>query len=169
MSLAKKSLWIDAEWYMHGRIFLIGYAYSEKQFGQLFGKKLTKLRFRQLLKKVKGFVFSYGPDVGMCEKFFNWKFRGKYRCVNLMKAFRDHVKSASFKLKDLEIKFRLRRKVDKYKQSIMHIWRDWKDPVKRYAVLTYNEEDVVNLVKLTKIIFKKHKIKAEYLNAIALK
>ncbi|MBK9730304.1 MAG: hypothetical protein IPO83_03280 [Chitinophagaceae bacterium] len=75
------NLYIDAEWYLNQRIFLIGYSYDRKNFGQLYGKKLTAKNFKKLFTKVTGSVFCYGPDTGMLEKFFKWKFRDKFRCV----------------------------------------------------------------------------------------
>ncbi|MBK9730651.1 MAG: ribonuclease H-like domain-containing protein [Chitinophagaceae bacterium] len=163
------NLYIDAEWYLNQRIFLIGYSYDNKYFGQLYGKKLTPKNFKKLFSKVNGSVFCYGPDTGMLEKFFKWKFRDKFRCVNLMKVFKDFIKKGSFKLKDLEHRFGIRRKVMKYKTSIFQIWRDWRNPTKKKAVLLYNKEDVVNLVKLALKIFQKFKVKIRYLEKIRLK
>lgn len=163
-----KDLWIDGEWYIRQRIFLIGYAYNEKKFGQLYGDTLTRTQFKKIVKPVTGYIYAYGPDVGMCEKFFGWKFRDKYICINLIKVFRDHIKTGSFKLAHLEELFGIHRSVRKYKTSIFQIWRDWKIPTRRYAVLKYNKEDVINLVKLTRIIFKKYKISRKYLLSVRL-
>ncbi|MBK6481618.1 MAG: ribonuclease H-like domain-containing protein [Chitinophagaceae bacterium] len=69
----------------------------------------------------------------------------------------------------MEHKFGIRRQVVKYKTSIFQIWRDWRNPTKKKAVLLYNKEDVVNLVKLALKIFKKFKIKWRYLEKIKLK
>jgi DNA polymerase elongation subunit (family B) len=162
-------LYIDAEWYLNQRIFLIGYSYDRKNFGQLYGKKMTPKNFKKLFAKVTGSVFCYGPDTGMLEKFFKWKFRNKFRCVNLMKVFKDFIKTGSFKLKDLEHKFGIRRKVMKYKSSIFQIWKDWRNPKKKKEVLHYNREDVVNLLRLAKKIFGKFKIHHEYLETVRLK
>ena len=57
----------------------------------------------------------------------------------------------------------------KYKTSIFQIWRDWRNPTKKKAVLLYNKEDVVNLVRLVFKIFKKYKIKDKYLDSIKFK
>jgi DNA polymerase elongation subunit (family B) len=162
-------LYIDAEWYLNQRIFLIGYSYDKKNFGQLYGKKLTPKNFKRLFDKVTGSVFCYGPDTGMLEKFFKWKFRNKYRCVNLMKVFKDFIKKGSFKLKDLEHKFGIRRNVIKYKTNIFQIWKDWRNPKRKKAVLLYNREDVVNLLRLALKIFRRFKIQTTYLEAIRLK
>jgi DNA polymerase elongation subunit (family B) len=170
--MAKKKqvdLYIDAEWYLNQRIFLIGYSYDLKNFGQLYGSKLTLRNFKKILKKVDGYVFIYGPDIGMIEKFFGWKFRNRYRCVNLIKVFKDSIKKGRFKLKDVEQRFGIKRKVMKYKTDITTIWKDWRSPMKRKAVLLYNREDVINLVKLTLKIFAKYKVKTRYLNKIRLK
>ena len=169
MATTKINLYVDAEWYLNQRIFLIGYSFDQKKFGQLYGKRLNRKNFQRLLQKVNGCIFCYGPDVGMLEKYFKLKLKSKYHCVNLMKVFKDHLKKGSFKLKDLEERFGLKRKVAKYKTSIFTIWKDWKDKIKKKAVLLYNKEDVVNLVKLTRIIFKRFKIEMEYLHEIRLK
>lgn len=92
-------LYLDAEWYINQRIFLIGYTYDHQTFGQLYGKRLTRKNFKKLLDKVTGTVYCYGPDTGMLEKFFKWKFRHKFRCVNLMKGFKDHIKRAALSLR----------------------------------------------------------------------
>jgi len=171
MPLTKTNVYLDAEWYMNQQVFLIGYAIVSPgaiKFGQLYGKQITKASFRKIINQATGFIFGYGPDVGMMEKFFSMDLRKKFHCVNLMKPFRDHLKVGSFKLADLELRFKLVRKVVKYKQSIMNIWRDWRDPIRRQAVLTYNKEDVLNLVKLTAIIFKKFKITIAYLRSVRL-
>jgi uncharacterized protein YprB with RNaseH-like and TPR domain len=164
----KTSLFIDAEWYINQRIFLIGYAYDTGRCRHLYGKNLTRIQFKQLLKKVTAYIFAYGPDIGMCEKHFRWKFREKYICINLMKVFRDHLKTGSFKLKDLEVRFGIKRKVSKYKTSIFHIWRDWRNPRLKMMVLQYNLEDVINLIKITKKIFKKFRITKTYLHSVKL-
>lgn len=166
--MKQTNLFVDAEWYINQEIFLLGYAYDDAVCKQLYGKKLTRLAFKKILKRVSGYVYGYGPDIGMLEKFFAFRFRDKYKCVNLMKVFRDCIKKGSFKLKDLEEKFGIKRKVSKYKTSIFHIWKDWRNPRLKVLVLQYNLEDVVNLVKLTKIIFKKYKVKTGYLNSIRL-
>jgi uncharacterized protein YprB with RNaseH-like and TPR domain len=98
----------------------------------------------------------------MLEKFFKWEFRDKFRSVNLMKVFKDHIKTGSFKLRDLEHKFGIRRQVMKHTTSIFQIWRDWRNPSKKKAVLLCNKEDAVRLVRLTLKIFKKFKIKDKY-------
>ena len=90
--LKRVDLYIDAEWYLNQRIFLIGYSFNLEQFGQLYGKRLNRANFKKLLKKVTGNIYCYGPDTGMLEKFFKWNFRDKFRCVNLMKVFKDFIK-----------------------------------------------------------------------------
>jgi len=162
-------LYIDAEWFMNQRIFLIGYSHDHKKCTQIYGKKLTKRNLQRILKKVTGTIFCYGPDIGILENFFHINIRKKYRCVNLMKVFKDTLKIGSFKLKHLEERFGIKRRVMKYKVSIFQIWKDWKDKIKKKAVLLYNREDVINLVKLVMKIFRKFKIREEYLDKIRLK
>lgn len=170
MSKAKTvDLFIDAEWFMNQRIFLIGYAHDHKKCSQLYGRMLTKKNLKKILKKVTGYVYCYGPDIGILENFFKMKIRKKYRCVNLMKVFKDTIKIGSFKLKHLEERFGIKRKVMKYKTNIFQIWKDWKDKLKKKVVLTYNREDVINLVRLALKIFKKFKILEGYLEKIRLR
>lgn len=171
MPLKKVNTFLDAEWHLNQRIFLVGYAITSPRgdvFGQLYGKTLSRVQFKRIVKKTTGYIFGYGPDIGMTEKFFQWNYRKKFRCVNLLRCFRDFIKIGSFKLADLERKFRIRRKVQKYKHTIFQIWRDWKHPQKRYAVLTYNKEDVINLVRITRKIFSKYKVSHDYLKSIRL-
>ena len=162
-------LYLDAEWFMNQRIFLIGYAHDHKKCVQIYGKKLTKKNLKKILKKVTGSIFCYGPDIGMLEKFFSLKIRKKIRCVNLMKVFKDTIKIGSFKLKHLEERFGIKRKVMKYKTNIFQIWKDWKDKLKKKVVLTYNREDVINLAKLAIMVFKKFRILDDYLEKIRLR
>ncbi|MBK6484564.1 MAG: ribonuclease H-like domain-containing protein [Chitinophagaceae bacterium] len=113
--------------------------------------------FKRLFEKVNRSVFCYGPDTGMLEKFFKLKFRDKFLCVNLIKVFKDHIKTGSFKLRDLEHKFGIRRQVVKHTTCIFQIWRDWRNPSKKKAVLLCNKEDVVRLVRLTLKFLKNSK------------
>ena len=163
-----KEIYIDGEWFIGGKLFLLGYAYSQKKQGFLFGKKLTKENFLKLLKP-NITIFFYGPDVGIIEKHFNVKIRNKFRCINLLKVFRDNINSSSYRLADIEKKFGIVRQRVEYKKSIFDIYGDWYSVEARKRVLQYNKEDVVNLIRLKKIVFKKYKIKAAYLNEIKLK
>jgi len=90
-------IFFDAEWFFNQKIFLIGYAYNLKKFGQLYDRSLTKSKFLDLLKPVDGFIYFYGPDIGMFEKYFKIDIRHKYKCVNLMPIFNqltpDHVEN----------------------------------------------------------------------------
>ena len=112
-----KEIYIDGEWFIGGKLFLLGYAYSQKKQGFLFGKKLTKENFLKLLKP-NITIFFYGPDVGIIEKHFNVKIRNKFRCINLLKVFRDNINSSSYRLADIEKKFGIVRQRVEYKKSI---------------------------------------------------
>lgn len=168
-------LYLDAEWYLNQRIFLIGYAYVNKnhivEIGQLFTHNIEHDQIQSLLSKVgkKDCIFIYGPDIGMMEKRFQIDMRNKYNCINLIKVFRDVLPArASYKLADIEKSFRIQRKEMKYKKTISDIYRDWAHEDTRKRVLQYNYEDVVYLVKLKKIIFKKYKVTFDYLLTVRL-
>ena len=42
-----------------------------------------------MLAPVDGYIYFYGPDIGMLEKFTRLDIRNNYRCINLLKVFRD--------------------------------------------------------------------------------
>ena len=171
-------LYIDAEWYISQKLFLIGYAHVDHYFktpiksGQHYGKMISKANMMKLLKKVKkkNCIFFYGPDIGMLEKTFNLNIRENYLCVNLLKVFKDlYPNESRYKLCDFEVKFGYARKTIKYKQSIFQVFYDWKDPVKRAIVLQYNEEDVISLAHIKKHVWKQHRVTKDYLESIRLK
>jgi len=132
-------LYLDAEWYLNRRLFLIGYSHDHKNCKQIFGSKLTKKNFRRILKRVIGSILCYGPDIGMLEKFFGFRFRKKFRCVNLMKVFKDFIKIGNFKLKHLGEGLGIKRKVMKYKTSVGKIG---KTSLEKEGA-SYNQEDVI--------------------------
>lgn len=157
-----KSIFLDAEWYIGGDVFLIGYAYSDKDHGQLYDKTLKVGHFIKLIGDVE-FIYIYGPDIGVLEKFFEINLRDSYICINLLKVFRHHLKSRSFKLADIEKMYGIQRKRAEYKKSIFEIWNDWHRKDKKDRILEYNQEDVLNLLKLWKIIRKEFNITSNYL------
>lgn len=83
-----KNIYIDCEWFLNQRIFLIGYAYSISESGQLYGTSLTVDHLEKIFKPADGYVFFYGPDVAMLEKHFNVSIRKHCPCVNLLRVFR---------------------------------------------------------------------------------
>lgn len=126
---------------------------------QLYGKKLTKPKVKITLNKVEN-IFFYGPDIGIIEKNFGFDLRSNFRCFNLLKIFRQVLPpQKSYKLSDLETKFGIHRTRSEYKKNMFHIFNDWRNADKRKRVLQYNREDVVNLMKLKRIIFKKYGVK----------
>ena len=154
------NLYMDNEWYIGGKIFLYSYATDSSPCYQLWGSKLTRENVSQSLQIAKkGFIFIYGPDVGMIEKDFNMKIKQKFICINLIRVFKYLLPNrSSYKLADLEYDFGLQRKVKKYKENIFTIGKDFHNAVTRQAVLHYNREDVLNLRTLKEIIFKKYPI-----------
>ncbi|HRI01819.1 MAG TPA: ribonuclease H-like domain-containing protein [Saprospiraceae bacterium] len=152
-----KSIFIDAEWYIGGDVFLIGYCYNLRMKGQLHGNTLSKYHFLKLLKGVK-YIYIYGPDVGILEKYFDINLRRKFICINILRMFRKHLQAPSYKLADLEIKFRIKRSAKEYKKNIFNIFHDWKNVEKKERILLYNMEDVINLMKIWKIVRAKEKI-----------
>jgi len=157
-----KHLFIDAEWFIGGEVFLIGYAHNTKKSGQLYDESLSKNSFMRLLKGVK-YIYCYGPDVGVLETFFQINLRKNFICVNLLTVFRRHIRLISYKLANVEKYFGIIRTENEYKKNIFKIWIDWLKQDKKNRILKYNREDVVNMFKLWKIIQLKYNIKPAYL------
>lgn len=164
------NLYIDAEWFPDQRIFLIGYARERGPVKQLYGRSLTRTNFINLLKPTTGYIFFYGPDIGMCEKFFGMEIRTKYKCVNLLRITRAEIPNASsWRLEHMEKVFHLPRHERKYKQNIFAIYGDWRSAPGKERVLKYNADDVANLVTLKKKMFDRLGIGKAYLNSILMK
>ena len=154
------NIYIDNEWYRNQRIFIHSYATDTSRCYQLWGSMLTRENVIKSLQLADdGFIFFYGPDIGMIEKQFNINIRNNYVCINLLTVFRHQLpKRGCYKLASIEQDFGIIREVDKYKKSIFTISGDFHDIKKKYVVLKYNEEDVINLRILKELIFKKYPI-----------
>lgn len=158
-----RHLYIDCEWFISQKMYLIGYAYNLKTIRQLYEKTLTR---KNVLKMLEGVtvIYFWGPDIGMIEKCFNLKLRERYFCVNLlavMRAIEPH--SDSFKLAHFEKLAGIERTTMEYKADIRNLHRDWANPKKRYLALKYNQEDVLNMIKVKRYFFKKNGITDDYL------
>ncbi len=150
-----KNIFFDCKWFPNQKIFIIGYAYNLNSFGQLYDSSITKKNFINLLKPVNGYIFFYGPDIGILEKFFLMDIRHNYNCVNLMPIFSQFTPLLnSHRLCDLEKTFGLKRSSAQYKKNIRLLIEDWKNPDGKKNALKYNQEDVLNLIRLKNIIFK---------------
>lgn len=169
------NLFIDAEWYINQRIFLIGYAYEDTRTGkitthQLFSENIYPRHIRKMLAPTTGYIFVYGPDIGMLEKVFRLDIRGYYRCVNFLKVVKYCYPSwSSYRLCDVEKKLGFKRKAMKYKADIFSIYKDWRNPELRKLVLQYNREDVYYLARIKQRIFNSFIISPAYLKKILLK
>lgn len=151
-------IYIDLEWFLNQKIFLVGYSYNLRNKGQLYGDTLTKSNVLNLFKGVDHIYF-YGPDIAMLEKFYKVDIRSKYKCINLLKCFRTYgPKMKSYKLCEMEKKFGIIRETMQYKSNIFTMLKDWYNPKKRRLCLKYNMEDVINMMKVKKLVFSKYKI-----------
>lgn len=149
----KTNLYIDLEWFMNQEVFLIGYAYSVTRAGQLYEDSLNIDNVISLFEPVNGSVFFYGPDIGMLEKNTGLDIKGNFDCVNLLPVFRNLLPGLnSYRLADIEDLFGIYRSQHRYKSNIFKLSQDWFNPYKRNLVLKYNLEDVVNLVRLKKLV-----------------
>lgn len=159
-------LYVDCEWTLDQKIFLIGIN-KKKNTYQLYDYYLTKSNFLQTLKNIK-YIYFFGPDIKMLEKFFKINLRKKYICINLLKILHDKIKLKSYKLMNIEKEFKIVRKNYIYKANFFRIFKDWKTPKYKKFVLKYNYDDVENLFIIKEKIFSKYKITNEYLKEIRL-
>ncbi len=162
-------LFLDAEWFIGGEIFLIGWSRNTKVFGQLYDDSLTAERFQELLDDTDGIIYFYGPDIGIIEKYFDIDIRSTKHCVNLLKVFKDKLPAMkNYKLATIEKHYHLQRNRNEYKANIFSIFQDWRKPQVRSLVLQYNREDVINLARLKNIIFAQFDIESDYLLQVKL-
>ena len=163
------NLYLDLEWFTNQKLFLIGYAYSIKDFGQLYENTLTVDHLEQVFKPADGYVFFYGPDIAMLEKFFNINIREHCPCVNLIRVFKKALPGRrSYKLSELEKTYGIKRSTREYKTDIFKLWHDWNDLSLRKMILKYNMEDVLNLIRLKKYIFNDCSVTKNDLNELLL-
>lgn len=149
-----KDLYLDCEWFLTQEMFLVGWAFNTKEKGQLYDDSLCADAFQDLLNQVNGYIFFYGPDIGMLEKCFNMDIRNNYKCVNLLPLFKTELPGySSYRLAHMETMFGIYRKSAKYKASIFQLFHDWKNPQKRKLVMFYNLDDVMNMMRLKHIVF----------------
>lgn len=162
-------LFLDAEWFIGGEIFLIGWSRNRSQFGQLYDESLTAQRFQELLDDTTGIIYIYGPDIGIIEKHFEIDIRNTWHCVNLLKVFKDVLPELpNYKLATIEKLYHVKRNRNEYKANIFNIFKDWRRPQVKSLVLQYNQEDVINLVKLKHVIFYQYDVEPEYLLQVRL-
>lgn len=155
----KTTIYIDAEWYIGGDLFLVGFCYNTGICYQLVNNEITKTAMKNILLNADE-IFFYGPDIGIIENQFNLDIRNNVRCFNLLKIFRQVLPPLdSYKLAHIEFLFGIERKRVEYKKNIFDIFSDWKNLHKRKRILEYNEEDVLNLRLLKKLIFKEFNVK----------
>lgn len=152
----KKILYIDAEWFISQKMYLLGYAWNLREFGQLYGRALTADNVAKLFAKADYIAF-WGPDIGMLEKCFNLKLREQHCCINLLTVARTlHPRAKSHKLAHWEKLAGAKRTTIEYKTNIWKLSIDWKN--NRERCLTYNREDVINMVRVQRYIFERFKV-----------
>ena len=160
-------LYIDLEWFFNQELFLVGYAYSITNYAQLYDESLNIDNIIRMLQPVEGYIYFYGPDIGMLEKSTGLDIRNNFRCINLLKVFRDIMPGMdSYKLAYFEEIFEIKRSQQQYKSNIFKLSEDWNNPYKKQHVLKYNMEDVVNLVRLKREIFSLYGIEEDYLEGV---
>lgn len=153
-----KNLFIDAEWFLNQKIYLIGYAYNLSNCYQLHDLTLNRWAFATILKDVD-VIYCFGPDIGMLEKFFDVDLKNFYYCFNLLGIIKKlEPDLPSYKLSELEKRIGLERTTPMYKTNIWQLHEDWNDPEKRYYAMKYNREDVLNMIRVKNYYFQLHGI-----------
>lgn len=151
-----KSLFIDAEWFLNQNIYLLGYAYTLKEFNQLYGVTMNRWAFASILRGVDT-IYCYGPDIGMMEKFFDCDLKNFYYCFNLLTIIKKlEPDLPSYRLCDLEKRAGIQRSTMVYKSNIWKLHEDWNNPLKRQYALIYNREDVLNLIRVKNYFFQRN-------------
>ncbi len=162
-------LYMDLEWFPNQEIYLIGYGYDISTTTLLYDELLTMENIKAMLAPVDGYIYFYGPDIGMLEKFTGLDIRNNYRCINLLKVFRDVMPGLpSYKLASFEEMFDIKRSQKQYKTNIWKLVEDWNNPRKKELVLKYNYEDVVNLIRLKVEIFSLFEVGDGYLDFVRM-
>lgn len=161
--MTTKNVYLDAEWYIGGNVFLIGLCNENLTATLLHGQALNKTNFLRCIEGATHLYF-YGPDIGVIEKFFGIRLRRKYICVNLLKIFRRlHPRAAGHKLLQYERRYKIYRKTARLKSDVWGLIRLWQKPHTRALLLQYNKEDVVNMARLKKMVFMRHKVRQAWL------
>lgn len=151
-----RNLFIDAEWFLNQRVYLIGYGYNQKEVYQLHGVTINQFAFAGILRDVDA-IYCYGPDIGVMEKLFNVDLKNFYYCFNLLTIIRRlEPNLKSYKLADLEKIAGIERQTMVYKSNIWQLHKDWQNPLKRHYAMLYNREDVINLMKVKNFFFQRN-------------
>ena len=147
-------IFIDLEWNRNNKIFLFGYAYNLSAYYYLADADVNANNIAKILQPVTGFVYFYGPDVGVIKTQIGLDLRNYFMCVNLLTVFR-YLEPfySSYKLSELEKLYALPRSVYRYKSNIFTIYNDWQKPNLRSTIIQYNKDDVFNLIRLKRKIF----------------
>ena len=152
-------LYLDCEWFLNQELFIIGYAYSVNNYGQLYDKKLNVRKFKKLLAEVDGFIYFYGPDIAMIEKNFNINLRDNFDCINLLPLMKHYKPNLScHKLVCLEEYYDIQRSTVEFKNNIFRLLHNWNNPIYRHKILKYNQEDVINLVRIRRKATAEHNL-----------
>jgi hypothetical protein len=158
--------YLDAEWFIGGKVFLIGISRGQSSVKLLHHRTCTRKHLLQVLPPRGSYLYFYGPDIGILEKHFGIQLRQHYRCINLLKVFRQLMpRLQSYKLAYIEKKYGIQRERCEYKKNIFDIYKDWQGPGWK-RVLQYNREDVANLQRLKQIIFKKYGVRPSQLDVL---
>ncbi len=140
-------LYIDAEWHTSGNIYLLGYAYSLKKFH--YATWLDWNRLADIIAPVDGIVFCYGPDVGVLYRQTHLDIRRFRNVVNMLPTVRHLLPGLpDYKLATVEHYLGIKRTTPQYKTNHRDISRHFYNPAMHQQVISYNREDVHNLIRI---------------------
>ncbi len=61
-------LYMELECFFNQELYLIGYAYTVTSINLLYDESLTMDNILKMLEPADGYIYFYGPDIGMLEK-----------------------------------------------------------------------------------------------------
>lgn len=164
------------------------YTYGNKIMAKPQVKGINGLNRTWLLKLFDGVktIYFYGPDAGMLESMYHIRLKEKYKCVNLMmvakkvipkedmwQATKELVRSGilergkytesnpCYRLCAVEHLLGINRETIEYKKDVDNLHRDWYTPHLRAKALLYNKEDVLNLIRVKKTLYRRYSVPSD--------
>ena len=161
------------------------YEYDGKTMAKPKVRGINGLNRTWLLRLFDGVktIYFYGPDAGMLESMYHIRIKERYRCVNLMmvvkkvipkedlwQATKELVRKGILergkysesnpctRLCCVEHLLGIERETMEYKKDVDNLHRDWYTPHLRAKALLYNKEDVLNLIKVKKALYRRYSV-----------
>ncbi len=140
-------LFIDAEWYPSGYVYLLGYAYGISSYSHIGGRRLTYDAVADIIAPVTGAVFFYGPDIKVVFRHSGLNIRNYRPVVNMLTVVRRELSGLpDYRLETVEHYLGLRRTTADVKHHSNLLSTPHRIP--HTKLIRYNREDVLNLIRI---------------------